>query len=88
MLSIQNTDTVIVGGEIEVEPSRKEARVPCEGDPVSVLLTTPGVSSTLSGSSPRALLDVRLVLWGLKEAIFANNSLLSACVMSDTYPCS
>ena len=54
---------------------------------VSALPTTPGVSST-SGSSPCCLLDVRLVLWGLKEAIFANNSLLSACVMSESYPCS
>ena len=61
----------------------------CRSFPVSALLTTPCVSST-SGSSPCCLLDVRLVLWGLGEAIFANNSLLSACVMSDTYmyPCS
>ena len=71
----------------EVEASRREARVPREGDPVSALPTTPCVSST-SGSSPFCLLDVRLVLWGLWEAIIANNSLLSACVMSDTYPCS
>ena len=67
-----------------VEASRREARVPHEGDPVSALPTTPCVSST-SDSSPCCLLDVRLVLWGLWEAIFANNS---ACVMSDTYPCS
>ena len=72
---------------VEVEASRREARVPREGDPVSALPTTPCVSST-SGSSPFCLLDVRLVLWGLWEAIFENNSLLSACVMSDTYPCS
>ena len=70
-----------------VEASRREARVPREGDPVSALPTTPSVPST-SGSSPCCLLDVRLVLLGLGEAIFANNSLLSACAMSDTYPCS
>ena len=68
-----------------VEASRREARVPREGDPVSALPTTPRVTPT-SGSSPCCLLDVRLILWGLWEAIFANNSLLSACVMSDTYP--
>ena len=70
-----------------VEASRREARVPREGDPVSALPTTPSVPST-SGSSPSCLLDVRLLLLGLGEAIFANNSLLSACAMSDTYPCS
>ena len=71
----------------ELEASRREARVPREGDPVSALPTTPCVTPT-RGSSPCCLLDVRLILWGLWEAIFANNSLLSACVMSDTYPCS
>ena len=33
-----------------------------------------------SGSCPHCLLDVRFVLWGLKEAIFANTSLLSVYV--------
>ena len=43
----------------QVEASRREARVPREGDPVSALPTTPCVSST-NGSSPCCLLDVRL----------------------------
>ena len=85
--SITVTAVSAVLGSSEVEASLREARVPREGDPVSALPTTPCVSST-SGSSPFCLLDVRLVLWGLWEAIIANNSLLSACVMSDTYPCS
>ena len=50
------------------------ARVPNEGDPVLALPTTPGVSSTLSGSSPCCLLDVRFVRWGLEEAIFATKT--------------
>ena len=66
-------------------PEGSEGRPAREGDLVSALPTTSGISSTLSGSSPRCLLDVRLVLWGLKEAIFANNSLLNACVMSEWY---
>ena len=86
---VKDHTLLMVGGDTGavVEASRREARVLREGDPVSALPTTPCVSST-SGSSPCCLLDVRLVLWGLWEAIFANNSLLSACVMSDTYPCS
>ena len=62
-----------VGNGEVVEASRREARVPRERDLVSALPTTPCVSST-SGSSPCCLLEVRLVLLGLGEAIFANNS--------------
>ena len=71
---VKDHTILMVGGDTGavVEASRREARVPREGDPVSALPTTPCVSST-SGSCPCCL--------------FANNSLLSACVMSDTYPC-
>ena len=54
----------------QVEASQREVTVPHEGDPASALLTTHGIFSTNSGSSPRCLLDDCLDLWGLEEAIW------------------